>query len=117
MRLIIGPTSAGKSSYIQGLTVEGAAKSVDTALATLRTDVPSLGAAAVLGPVVTGEPGTAPTARALVRFEYPLGRAVAESLRASVVADALRARRSPRERGPRPRNTLKVRLDVAEPDL
>ena len=26
MRLIIGPTSAGKSSYIQGLTVEGAAK-------------------------------------------------------------------------------------------
>ncbi|MFL1999103.1 primosomal protein N' [Microbacterium sp. A1-JK] len=98
-------------------TVEGAAKSVDTALATLRTDVPSLGAAAILGPVVTGEPGVAPTARALVRFEYPLGRAVAESLRASVVADALRARRSPRERGPRPRNTLKVRLDVAEPDL
>ena len=26
MRLIIGPTSAGKSSYIQGLTDEGAAK-------------------------------------------------------------------------------------------
>jgi primosomal protein N' (replication factor Y) len=98
-------------------TVEGAARSVDTALATLRADVPTLDAAAVLGPVDTSEPSAAPTSRALVRFDYPSGRAVAESLRASVIADALRARRSPRERGPRPRNTLRVRLDVAEPDL
>ncbi|MFG6476752.1 primosomal protein N' [Microbacterium sp. P06] len=98
-------------------TVEGAAKSVDTALATLRTDVPTLDAAAILGPVVATEAGSAPESRALVRFDYPHGRAVAESLRASVIADALRARRLPRERGPRPRNTLKVRLDVAEPDL
>ena len=98
-------------------TVEGAAKSVDAALATLRTDVPTLDASAVLGPVLTSEPGNAPESRALVRFDYPRGKVVAESLRASVIADALRARRSPRERGPRQRNTLKVRLDVAEPDL
>jgi primosomal protein N' (replication factor Y) len=98
-------------------TVEGAARSVDIALAALRADVPTLDPAAVLGPVDTSEPSAPPTSRALVRFDYPSGRAVAESLRASVIADALRARRSPRERGPRPRNTLRVRLDVAEPDL
>jgi primosomal protein N' (replication factor Y) len=98
-------------------TVEGATRSVETALATLRADVPSLDALAVLGPVDASEPNAPPSSRALVRFDYPSGRSVAESLRASVVADALRARRAAREKGPRPRNTLRVRLDVAEPEL
>ncbi|MFG6502104.1 primosomal protein N' [Microbacterium sp. P05] len=97
-------------------TVEGATAAVETALANLREDV-TLDPAAVVGPVDVTEPGALPASRALVRFDYPSGRAVAESLRASVIADALRARRSAKDRGPRPRNTLRVRLDVAEPDL
>jgi primosomal protein N' (replication factor Y) len=62
-------------------------------------------------------------ARALVRFEYGLGAAVATSLRASVVAAAVssRARRArgaaePGRSRP-PANTLSVRLDVADPEL
>jgi len=62
----------------------------------------------VLGPVPTDD-----GARALVRVDYAHGRAVAEQLRASVVADAVRGRR----RGPGPRTTLRVRLDVPELDL
>lgn len=96
--------------------VEGSAPSVETALAALRTAVPGLGApGAVLGPV----PVEGGTVRALVRFDYGLGRAVAESLRAAVVADALHGRRSSRARAERfaPRTTLRVRLDVPELDL
>ncbi|MEU2203880.1 primosomal protein N' [Microbacterium oleivorans] len=88
--------------------VEGAAASVDRALAELREAVPGLGPLSVLGPVPTDD-----GARALVRVDYAHGRAVAEQLRASVVADAVRGRR----RGPGPRTTLRVRLDVPELDL
>lgn len=95
-------------------TVEGEPASVDAALAALRQDVPSLTAESVLGPVP--EEGT-PRARALVRFEYGEGRAVAESLRAAVIARALRSRRGPRAEATRARNTLKVRFDPPDPQL
>ncbi|WP_314432565.1 hypothetical protein, partial [Microbacterium lacticum] len=58
--------------------------------------------------------------RALVRFDYALGRPVAEALRAAVVADALHGRSRDRRAGAdrfAPRTTLKVRLDVPELDL
>jgi primosomal protein N' (replication factor Y) len=55
--------------------------------------------------------------RALVRFDYADGRAVAEALRAAVVAEALSGRRNPKTAGPRVRNTLRVRVDVPDPEL
>lgn len=98
-------------------SVEGHARSVDALLTELREAVPDLDALAVLGPVDTSAPPDTPTSRALVRFDYAHGRAVAEALRAGVIADALRARKSTKDKGPRPRNTLRVRLDLPEPDL
>ncbi len=98
-------------------SVEGHARSVDTLLTELREAVPDLDALAVLGPVDTSTVPDAATSRALVRFDYAHGRAVADALRASVIADALRARKSTKDKGPRPRNTLRVRLDLPEPDL
>ncbi|MFI8631950.1 primosomal protein N' [Microbacterium sp. NPDC077663] len=93
---------------VRVVAVEGAPASVDRALAELREAVPDLGPMNVLGPVPTDD-----GARALVRIDYAHGRTVAEQLRASVVADAVRGRR----RGPGPRTTLRVRLDVPELDL
>lgn len=94
--------------------VEGPPAAVAQALAALAQDVPALAPDAVLGPVRS--PGEdAVTERALVRFDYGSGAAVARSLRASVVADAVRARR-PRRGGPA-RNTLRVRVDVPDPEL
>ncbi|MET0734901.1 MAG: primosomal protein N' [Microbacterium sp.] len=90
--------------------LEGDARALDGALDALRAAVPELGDGAILGPVPT-----AAAMRALVRFDYALGARVAESLRASVVADALTARRSAKGRPTAPRNTLRVRVDV--PDL
>jgi primosomal protein N' (replication factor Y) len=94
--------------------VEGAPASVTQALTTLRDDVPTLPEDAVLGPVRLAVPDS-PLERALVRFDYASGAAVARSLRASVIADAVRGRR-PRRAGA-PRNTLKVRFDLLDPDL
>ncbi|HYP74264.1 MAG TPA: primosomal protein N', partial [Microbacterium sp.] len=96
-------------------SLEGSAAAVGTALETLRAAVPTLGPGAILGPVPREDGGV----RALIRFEYGLGRAVAEQLRAAVVADALHARRTARAAGDRfaPRSTLRVRLDVPELDL
>ncbi len=91
--------------------VEGTASAVSEAIAQLRADVPALTETSILGPVPRED-----AVRALVRFEYALGRAVAESLRASVVAAALRGRRR-RGAPPGPRNTLRVRLDVPDLDL
>ncbi|KAA9086721.1 primosomal protein N' family DNA-binding protein [Microbacterium radiodurans] len=91
--------------------VEGAAAAVGASLRQLRDDVPTLADGAVLGPV----PGEEGSVRALVRFEFSAGRAVAESLRAAVIAQALRGRR--RGSVPGPRNTLRVRLDVPDLDL
>ncbi|GAA3902590.1 primosomal protein N' [Microbacterium invictum] len=90
--------------------VTGPASVVDATLAQLREDVPGLPAAAVLGPVPV-EDGV----RALVRFEYGQGRRVADTLRAAVVAEAIRGRRRPKTGAPR--TTLRVRLDVPELDL
>ena len=60
----------------------------------------------------------------IIRFESPvrwvraarslaLGRTVTEALRAAVVREALRGRRGPG----RARNTLRVRVDVPDPEL
>ncbi|KQR25322.1 MULTISPECIES: hypothetical protein [Microbacterium] len=98
-------------------SVDGHSRSVDTLLASLRETVTDLDPLAILGPVDTSETPDIATARALVRFDYAHGRAVAEALRAGVIADALRARKSRKDRGPKPRSTLRVRLDIPEPDL
>lgn len=98
-------------------SIDGHARSVDGLIAELRENVPDLDGLAVLGPVDTSAAPDPPTARALVRFDYAHGRAVAEALRAGVIAEALRARKSTKDKGPRPRNTLRVRLDLPEPDL
>lgn len=94
--------------------LEGAATSVQTAIADVRRAIPALNPAAVLGPVPV-EGGV----RALIRFDYACGKPIAEALRAAVVADALRGRRAPRSTGDRfvSRTTLRVRLDVPELDL
>ena len=93
-------------------TVDGARPAVDAALSALRQAVPELDREAVLGPLPR-EDGV----RALVRFEYALGMRVAESLRASVVNHAIKARRPAKGRAPGARNTLKVRVDVPDLDL
>lgn len=92
--------------------VDGTHGAVDGALTALRTAVPELDREAVLGPLPREE-----GVRALVRFEYGLGARVAESLRSSVVAQAIKARRPAKGRPPAPRNTLKVRVDVPDLDL
>ena len=96
-------------------SVEGSAAAVGAAITELRAAVPTLDSAGVLGPVPLDDGGV----RALVRFDYGQGRAVAATLRAAVIAEALRGRRGARAKGERfaPRSTLKVRLDVPELDL
>ncbi|WP_224785846.1 primosomal protein N' family DNA-binding protein [Microbacterium caowuchunii] len=96
--------------------VEGTRPSLDAALGALARDVHALTADAVVGPVVI--PGEDPPRyRALVRFDYALGKPVTQTLRAAVIADAVQARKG-RRRGPgAPRNTLRVRVDVPDPDL
>jgi len=69
---------------------------------------------AVGGPVPADRGGAV---RAVVRFDYALGAAVAQSLRASVVASAVRARGRGRDRAASARSTLRVRLDVPDLDL
>lgn len=98
--------------------LEGDVAAVDRALATLREDVPDLPADAVLGPVPVDRQGW-PGARALVRFDYARGAAVATSLRASVVSEAVNARSARRgsAKSRAPRNILAARLDVVEPEL
>ncbi|WP_261165580.1 primosomal protein N' [Microbacterium sp. Marseille-Q6965] len=101
--------------------LDGDAAAVERALASLREDVPDLPHDAVLGPVPR-ETGEGPAgARALVRFDYARGPRVTASLRAAVVAEAVAGRR--RRGGTRPggpagsRNTLAVRVDIADPEL
>ncbi|MGB4138162.1 MAG: primosomal protein N', partial [Microbacterium sp.] len=65
-------------------------------------------AEAVLGPVPFGDEGRV---RALVRFGYAAGPAVAAALRAAVIADATRNRRA------RGRSGLSLHLDILEPDI
>ena len=93
--------------------LDGPLKSISTALSSLREALPMLTDDDVLGPI-TRDDGAA---RALVRFDYALGGRVAENLRSSVVADALRARKAAKGRTPGARNTLRVRVDVPDLDL
>ena len=99
-------------------SIEGDLDAVDRAVAELRAAVP-LDADAVVGPVDIPPDPTAtrvrPAARVLVRFDYAHGAAVTSSLRAAVVAAALRGRRGPRNGAPR--NTLRVRVDLSDPEL
>ncbi len=104
-------------------SVEGDFDAVEHAVAELRAAV-ALGPDAIIGPVeipadpLATRPG--PAARVLVRFDYAHGAVVATSLRAAVVAAALRGRRGPRKSGSSstaPRNTLRVRVDLADPEL
>ncbi|QBR75422.1 primosomal protein N' [Microbacterium sediminis] len=99
--------------------LEGDAAAVDRALAALREAVPDLPAEAILGPVPAEADGV-PRARALLRFDYGRGPRVTASLRASVVAEAV-ANRGRRTGGagrrPAARNTLAVRVDIADPEL
>ncbi|SFS04748.1 replication restart DNA helicase PriA [Microbacterium sp. cf046] len=104
--------------------LEGSRRALETALSALRDAVPTLDDEAVLGPVAvspaTRQPGVTTdgdAVRALVRFDYAHGAAVAGSLRGSLVADALRVRRNPKSRTPGARNTLRVRVDVPDLDL
>jgi len=92
--------------------VDGPRRSVDAALAELRRAVPELDGEAVLGPLAHGD-----VVRALVRFEYGLGARVTESLRASVVAQAVKGRRPAKGRPAGAANTLKVRVDMPDLDL
>lgn len=103
-------------------SVEGDAATLATALGALREAVPALADDDILGPVArppsdppTQPPGEASSYRALVRFDYGAGAAVTASLRGSVIAAALRVRRS--SRGARASTGLRVRVDVPEPDL
>lgn len=93
--------------------VEGTTGAVATTIRELREAIPALGVASVLGPVPI-EDGFV---RALIRFDYGVGRTVAEQLRAAVVTEALRGRRAAKGTGRSPRTTLRVRLDVPELDL
>ncbi|KHK98979.1 preprotein translocase subunit SecA [Microbacterium mangrovi] len=98
--------------------LEGPLAQVDAALIALRSDVPDLPDEAVLGPVAQQD--DTGVVRALVRFDYPRGRLVAESLRASVIRAALRTRSRPKAAGGAsraPGNTLRVRLDIPDPEL
>ena len=94
-------------------TLEGPPKVVTAALSELREDAPELEPDGVLGPVAIGDDAV----RALVRFDYARGARITESLRSSVVAAALRARKAARGRAPGARNTLRVRVDVPDLDL
>lgn len=93
-------------------SIDGPRPAVEAALSALRAAVPELDRDAVLGPLPRED-----AVRALVRFEYALGGRIAESLRASVVNHAIKARRPVKGRAPGVRNTLKVRVDVPDLDL
>jgi primosomal protein N' (replication factor Y) len=96
--------------------LEGSSASVEAAVLALREAVPILEDEAILGPVRTGDEPESIT-RALVRFDYALGPRIAESLRSSVIADALRARKRAKGRAPGAGHTLRVRVDVPDLDL
>ncbi|MGZ0710870.1 primosomal protein N' family DNA-binding protein (plasmid) [Coraliomargarita sp. W4R53] len=90
--------------------LEGDRRAVDEAISSLREAVPNLDDTAVLGPLPHDQ-----SVRALVRFDYASGAKVTESLRASVISQAMKSRKPPKGRTPKPGNTLRVRVDV--PDL
>ncbi|GAB3599200.1 primosomal protein N' family DNA-binding protein [Microbacterium tumbae] len=90
--------------------VEGTSGSVTGAVDAVRAL--GLPAEAVLGPLPV--PGDEGRVRALIRFGYGIGAAVATTLRALVVADAVQRRRA---KGRPARAGLSVRLDILEPEI
>jgi primosomal protein N' (replication factor Y) len=87
-------------------TVSGTADAVDTALAAIREH----NGVDVLGPVPTDD-----GIRAIVRFDYGGGPAIATELKARVVRNATSRRRRPQDKGGyRPPPTLRVRFDDPE---
>lgn len=94
--------------------VEGVSAAVGRALAAL-SEI-ALAPGSLLGPVPVEDDELRPTGRvrALVRFDYGQGAAVATALRAAVIAEAVSHRRG---RGKAERTTLSVRLDVLDPEL
>lgn len=92
--------------------ITGTAEGVDAARTALAEAEPALPADAVLGPLP--DPDDPARRRALVRFDYARGPAVAAALRGAVIAQAMRGRRRPRGA---PTNTLRVRMDVPDIDL
>ncbi|MGO1849988.1 primosomal protein N' [Microbacterium sp.] len=98
--------------------VEGVGAAVQRAIEKLREHIPDLPPDAVLGPVPleAGERFGPTAQRALVRFDYARGAAVATSLRASVIAEAVSTRRR-KDRRKGARAALSVRLDVLDPEL
>ncbi|SDZ04156.1 primosomal protein N' family DNA-binding protein [Herbiconiux ginsengi] len=94
-------------------TITGAAETVATALSDLRALLSDEEWAKMdtLGPVPTEEASV----RAIVRFDYAVGGAVARHLRALVVKNATSRRAKPgRAPGFRPPPTLRVRFDDSE---
>ncbi|WP_217183919.1 primosome assembly protein PriA [Streptomyces sp. AC495_CC817] len=92
--------------------VEGTAAAVSRAVSAL--EELALPRDAVLGPVPVESDDVPPRVRALVRFDYASGARVAAALRASVVAEAVSARRG---KGRSNRSALSVRLDILDPEL
>lgn len=94
---------------IRVATVTGAAETVERALASIA----DLAGTDVLGPLDT-DTGV----RAIVRFDYAQGAAVAAALRAEIIrAASSRRKRVPGKSIPLPLPTLKVRFDDIEPFL
>ena len=90
--------------------LEGTSDSVRAAIEAVRAlGVPS---EAVLGPVPLADDDG--RVRALVRFEYAAGSAVATALRAQVIADGVQRRRG---KGRPARASLSLRLDILEPEI
>ncbi|WP_174150301.1 primosomal protein N' family DNA-binding protein [Microbacterium halophytorum] len=98
--------------------LEGEGGAVVRALEKLREAVPELAPDAVLGPVsLEAVDRFGPTAqRALIRFDYARGGAVAQALRAAVIAEVVGTRRR-KDRKRANRATLAVRMDVLDPEL
>ncbi|WP_341974771.1 primosomal protein N' [Microbacterium sp. LTA6] len=92
--------------------IEGTTDAITRALETVREL--ALPADALLGPVPIESNDDPPRLRALLRFDYGSGQRVATTLRAAVVAEAVRHRRG---RGRATRSTLTVRLDILDPEL
>ncbi|WP_460795861.1 primosomal protein N' family DNA-binding protein [Microbacterium sp. GXF0217] len=91
--------------------VEGTSASVRSAIEAVRAL--GLPAEAVLGPVPLADEDDG-RVRALIRFDYGAGTAVATTLRAQTIADGVQRRRG---KGRPTRASLALRLDILEPEI
>jgi primosomal protein N' (replication factor Y) len=98
-------------------TVTGTPKAVEEAVASLTsgTFIDVLGPTPVESARTPRRGAVASDAvRAIVRFEYTQGSAVATALRSAIIRSAAKGRRPRGDRGYRPPPTLRVRLDDPE---